>query len=192
MGNDLTMPLYENRSSEEKLRASWHKCSKLMERGDWSSAIMRAATATELAMNIAIRHELQTTLGLELGFVNSLLKWANGIQGKLDKLLKPMHAADDWRAMMNLLGPEMKFVNDRRTEIVHKGHFMNETEAQDAVTHAKNFINILLRKRYDSNFDLDQFMANYRISDPQSEDLSEPFIPSETTEQDEAEFGSNI
>jgi hypothetical protein len=50
---------YADRTDVERLQSTWRKLSGLMNRKEWSSAVTRAATAAEIAANIAIRHELQ-------------------------------------------------------------------------------------------------------------------------------------
>jgi hypothetical protein len=78
---------YSERDDMERLCASWKKLTGFMKRGEWSAAITRAATAAEIAANIAIRHELQEQRNLEASFVDHLLQWANGLSGKLNKIL---------------------------------------------------------------------------------------------------------
>lgn len=48
---------YEKLSDLEKLQKQWHKLSGLNTREEWSAAIVRAATAAELAANFAVRNE---------------------------------------------------------------------------------------------------------------------------------------
>jgi hypothetical protein len=81
---------YAQRTDIERLHSSWKKLDGLMKRREWSAAITRAATAAEIAANIAVRKELQEKRKLEASFVDHLLKWANGLAGKLDKLLRPL------------------------------------------------------------------------------------------------------
>ncbi|OYV51952.1 MAG: hypothetical protein B7X10_00385, partial [Burkholderiales bacterium 21-58-4] len=78
---------YEQRTDLEKIESQWHKLSGLHSREEWSAAIVRAATAAELAANFAIRREYQSKSTLSAAFVDTQLKWANGIAGKIDRLL---------------------------------------------------------------------------------------------------------
>ena len=89
---------YSERTDIERLESSWKKLQGLLDRDEWSAAITRAATAAEIAANIAVRHELQEKRQLEPEFVDHLLRWANGLAGKLDKLLRPLHTTVDLHA----------------------------------------------------------------------------------------------
>lgn len=53
-------------------------------------AVVRAATATELAVTFAIRYEFTQKSELDTSFIDGLLGWANGLIGKVDKLLLPL------------------------------------------------------------------------------------------------------
>jgi hypothetical protein len=134
------MKPYEERSDLERLNDNWRKFNKLMEREDWSAAVTRAATAAEIAANIAIRSELQEQRQLEVDFVNHLLIWANGLAGKLDKLLRPLHSTDERREVFNTLNEKAKRINKQRNLVVHSGNFMNVEEAEEIKLLAKDFI----------------------------------------------------
>jgi hypothetical protein len=127
---------YSERDDIERLRASWKKLTGLMNRKEWSAAITRAATAAEIAANIAIRHELQENRNLEASFVNHLLKWANGLSGKLDKLLDPLHTTKERSS--NLYARKRKQSLIR--EIRHSDNFMNEKEAKEITSMSRDFI----------------------------------------------------
>ena len=81
---------YSERTDLEKITSNWKKISGLIGREEWSSAIVRAATAAEIATNLVVREELEVKRGLETDFVDHLLEWANGIQGKYQKLILPV------------------------------------------------------------------------------------------------------
>ena len=87
---------YEKRSDLEKLHSQWHKLSGLHTREEWSAAIVRAATAAEIATNFAIRAEFGARSKFDPKFVDSLLRWANGLAGKLDRLLVPLSEVSSW------------------------------------------------------------------------------------------------
>ncbi len=46
---------YKKLTDLKKLQKQWHKLSGLHTREEWSAAIVRAATAAEIAANIAVR-----------------------------------------------------------------------------------------------------------------------------------------
>ena len=135
---------YAERTDIERLRSSWKKLSGLMKRGEWSGAIIRAATAAEIAANIAVRQELCEQRKLEASFVDHLLKWANGLAGKLDKLLRPLHTTAARKKPFTSLRKRAQKINDQRNLVVHSGHFMNENEAKEIVALAKDLIEELV------------------------------------------------
>src|SRR3954463_16150499 len=81
---------YEMRTDLEKIQSQWNKLTGLHTREEFSSAVVRAATAAEIAANFAVRQEFESQTNCTEDFVNSLLRWANGIDGKLNRLLIPM------------------------------------------------------------------------------------------------------
>src|SRR3989338_5409824 len=81
---------YKERSDIERIRSNWKKTIGLLKRKEWSSAVVRAATATEIAANLVVREEFIRRRGLNSDLVDHFLMWANGIQGKFDKLLLPV------------------------------------------------------------------------------------------------------
>lgn len=135
---------YSERTDMERLNSSWKKLSGLMQREEWSAAVTRAATAAEIAANIAIRHELQEQRRLEGPFVDHLMRWANGLAGKLDKLLRPLHTTKERQKVFKALSKKAAKINDQRNLVVHSGNFMNKEEAEEVVSLAKDFIERLL------------------------------------------------
>src|SRR5581483_4551346 len=83
---------YWDRSELERIQTQWHKLTGLHSREEWSAAIVRAATAAELSANFAIRAEFTARSQFNEEFVSSLLLWANGLAGKIDRLLIPLTA----------------------------------------------------------------------------------------------------
>lgn len=145
--------LYSERTDIERLQSSWKKLTGLMKRNEWSAAITRAATAAEIAANIAVRHELQEQRNLEAPFVDHLLKWANGLDGKLGKLLSPLHTTKERQKIFKSLRKKAEKINDQRNIVVHSGNFMNEEEAKEVVALAKEFIEEIVGS-YHENFKL--------------------------------------
>ena len=139
MGTLTTKP-YSERTDIERLQSSWKKLNGLMKRKEWSSAITRAATSAEIAANTAIRHELQVQRNLEGSFVDHLLRWANGLAGKLDKLLRPLPTMEEHQKNFKSLQKKAQKINDQRNLVVHSGNFMNQEEAEEIVALAREFI----------------------------------------------------
>lgn len=138
------MKPYKDRDDLEKLTDSWRKFNGLMNRKEWSAAITRAATAAEIAANIAVRHELQTQRKLEPEFVDALLIWANGLSGKLQRLLRPLHSTEERQQTFKSLKKKAEKINELRNQVVHSGNFMNSDEAEEVRTLSKQFIEELV------------------------------------------------
>jgi hypothetical protein len=136
---------YADRTDIERIHSTWKKLSGLLNREEWSAAVTRAATAAEIAANIAIRHELQERRKIEPEFVNHLLKWANGLTGKLEKLLKPLYRSDEQKKRIKQLQSAASRISEQRNDVVHSGAFMNEDEAKEVVELARGFAESLVQ-----------------------------------------------
>lgn len=149
-----TPKAYEKLSDLENLRKQWRKLSGLHTREEWSAAIIRAATAAEIAANYAIRQELLSKRNLESEFVDNLLRWANGLSGKLERLLIPLTTKEiDKADKIKKLRKLANDINQQRNSIVHQGEFCNDEEAKKAIGKAQEFIVGLVRL-YDPSFDI--------------------------------------
>lgn len=144
MSKKLKHKPYEERTDIERIESNWKKVRDLLKEGEWSSAITRAGTAAEIAANLAVRHELQEKRGLDKNFVNHLLKWANGLQGKLDKLLRPLHDGSDRALLIKELKKKAEKINEERNAVVHSGEFRKKQVALKIVSEAKYFIERLV------------------------------------------------
>ena len=144
---------YSERSDLQKIRSQWKKASGLLEREEWSGAIVRAATAAELAANHYIRKELQENRGLSASFVNGLLKWANGIDGKFRNLIVPLSRENGNEAHINALKKKVEAINSERNSIVHQGQFKKESTARSKVAEAEEVI-LGLVKEHKKRFSL--------------------------------------
>jgi len=145
---------YEKLSDLKNLQKQWRKLSGLHKREEWSAAIVRAATAAEIAANYAIRQELISKRNLESEFVDNLLRWANGLSGKLEHLLIPLTSKEASKAdKMKELKTLANDINRQRNSIVHQGEFCNEDEAKRAIDKTEEFI-IQLIQLYKPSFDI--------------------------------------
>ncbi len=145
---------YAELTDLEKLEKQWRKLSGLHGREEWSSAIVRAATAAEVAANFAIRREFEARSKLSVNFVNNLLRWANGLAGKLDRLLVPLSEGSPKKhKKMKQLKALADKVNSKRNAIAHQGEFCNESEAKEHIECAREFITTLVGF-YDQEFRL--------------------------------------
>lgn len=149
---------YTNRKDLEKVQSQWTKLTGLHDRNEWSAAIVRAATAAELAANFAIRREFENKSQLTPEFVSNLLRWANGIAGKLDKLLIPLTRGADYHTKIKRLKTVSERINEKRNAIAHQGEFCNLDEAQKAIEQSKEFIETLV-KIYEPEFALGKTQA---------------------------------
>lgn len=144
---------YDQRDDLQKINSQWTKLSGLHDRSEWSAAVIRAATACEIAVNLAIRREFTERNELDAEFINSLLKWANGIAGKMDRLLLPLTIGDDDHKSIKDLCKLAHDINKKRNEIAHSGHFCSEKEAAALIAKCKQFVVGIVTK-YENGFEL--------------------------------------
>lgn len=136
---------YWDRDDLERIQTQWHKLTGLHSREEWSAAIVRAATAAELAANFAIRAEFAARSQLDADFVNSLLRWANGLAGKIDRLLIPITTSQPKADAVRGLKPLSETINAKRNSIAHQGEFCNTGEATAIIDQTRAFIESLIR-----------------------------------------------
>jgi hypothetical protein len=146
---------YDKRTDLEKLQSQWWKLSGLQTREEWSAAVVRAATAAEIAANIAIRSEFQRIGNFPPSFVDSLLLWANGLGGKIDKLLVPITKEGTHADVIATLKSSAIHVNKIRNGIAHRGEFCNREKAQEAIERSREFVNCLVAL-YHPGFQLEE------------------------------------
>ena len=127
---------YSERTDIEKIVANWVKTKGLVSRDEWSSAVIRAAITVELSANLVVRKEFQEARNMDSEFVNSLLKWANGVRGKLDRLIMPICKGNDKYDKFKLIKEKIIKINDKRNDIVHGGQFGSEKLARRIVKDA--------------------------------------------------------
>lgn len=144
---------YAARTDLQKLRSQWNKLDGLHGRREWSAAVVRAATAAEVAVNIAIRKEMKSRSKLDASFVDSLLIWANGITGKMSKLLIPLTKKRKYAKGITDLVKLVEAINKKRNSIVHSGEFCGTKEAREVIRKSREFI-IALMRLYNKNFAL--------------------------------------
>jgi len=145
---------YEDLTDLEKLHKQWRKLSGLHTREEWSSAVVRAATAAEIAANYAVRAEFESQSQLDPEFVNSLLRWANGLAGKLDRLLVPMTTNNMQKnKVIKALCNQATEINKKRNAVAHQGEFCNEEEATVVIATTGAFITALVQI-YEPEFEL--------------------------------------
>lgn len=153
MRKKLNKKAYSQRTDIEKISSQFTKLDGLHSREEWSAAVVRAATAAEIAANFAIRKEFEANSQFDEKLVNHFLKWANGIDGKLNRLLLPMVEGQNKLEHIEKICKSAKTINDKRNGIVHRGEFCDKKEAIKLINLSKNFV-IILVSQYESNFDL--------------------------------------
>lgn len=147
---------YPERTDLEKIKSNWAKTRGLMSRKDkkeCSAAITRAATAVELAANFVIRQELVESRGLESKFVDSLLRWANGVKGKMEKLILPICEGTHKHRLFMHINSKIVNIDNERNTVVHRGEFKSEETARSIISEAYEVITILVRE-YEPSFKL--------------------------------------
>ena len=142
---------YNERSDSEKIRSNWAKTCGLYLRGEHSMAVIRAATTVELAANLVVREELENTLKLPKAFVDHLLKWANGLVGKLDKLIIPITAGEDKEKAFKSVRNEVVDINLQRNGVAHRGEFKIKKTSSRVIEEARSII-LSLVQQYDADF----------------------------------------
>lgn len=136
---------YNERSDLEKLQSQWNKLSGLHLRDEPSAAIVRCATAAEIAANYAIRTEWARQTEFDAAIVDQFLRWANGLQLKVSRLFVPIYFARPQKSKTGkALIKSADRVNSVRNAVVHQGAFSNAEEAEAAISEAKTFINLIV------------------------------------------------
>jgi hypothetical protein len=143
---------YDDRTDLQKIHTQWHKLTGLHNRLEWSAAVIRAASACEIAANLAIRAEFADRSNFRKEYVDSLLIWANGLNGKMSKLLLPMLSPAE-KAEFKGLKQLSDTIYSRRNKIAHSGIFLDEDESKEIIELARQFIEKLV-KIYDSSIKL--------------------------------------
>lgn len=146
---------YDERTDLEKIRSQWTKLRGLHDREEWSASIIRAATAAEISANFLVRTELVERGELDPEFVNSLLKWANGIRGKMDNIVIKLPLGTQRIKELKDLKKIAEKINDKRNNVAHSGHFATREEAEDIEAMARTFI-LGLVLPYQPDFELKQ------------------------------------
>lgn len=144
---------YEKRTDLEKCQSQWTKLQGLHSREEWSAAILRAATAAEIAANYAIRTEFNRQSNLPNHFVDSMLRSANGLRGKIDRLLVPLTKGTSKAKTIAKLKTTAENINGQRNSIVHSGEFRDEDKAIEAIEQTRHFIETVIHL-YDPSFTL--------------------------------------
>lgn len=141
MKNSKNKIPYDERTDDEKLVSNWKKATALFGRKDYSAAVIRVATSTEIATNIYIRHYLQEEHQLPEEFVNSLLFSANGISGKFKKLVMPASTCRGSWDEVKKIQKKIESINRQRNEVAHSGKFKNKKDTKSVF---KNSLEVIL------------------------------------------------
>jgi hypothetical protein len=137
---------YQDHADLKRIQKQWHKLNGLHSREEWSAAIVRAATAAELAANFAIRTEFEERSEFDSDFVDTLLRWSNGLAGKTDRLLIPLSAYQKKKKnALKTLKTLSEKINAKRNSIAHQGEFCNAAEAKTIIQHTRTFIETLVQ-----------------------------------------------
>jgi hypothetical protein len=144
---------YAARTDAEKIHSQWRKISGLHKRNEPSAAIVRAATAAELSVNLAIRAEFAAQSKLASATIDAMMKKANGLWGKMAGLLVPLvidHSNEEAIKKLCKISDE---INRDRNDIVHSGKFSNRADALKAIERCRRFSNSLVQL-YEPDFKL--------------------------------------
>jgi len=145
---------YSQRTDIEKIESNWKKSLSLLHNGEYSSAIVRSVTAAEIAANFVIREELQEKRNIESDFVDVLLRWANGIEGKFNRIILPLSKRNaSEHSHFKKIKKKVEDINEERNFIVHGGQFKDRMSAKKLIMEVKDIIELLIRE-YKNNFRL--------------------------------------
>ena len=144
---------YDERSDAEKIQSNWTKTCGLYLRGEHSMAVIRAATTVELAANLVVREELENGQKLPREFVDHLMKWANGLVGKLDKLIIPITEGTEKGNAFKALKKQVADINTQRNGVAHRGEFKIKKTSSRIIEEARNII-LALVQQYDAGFSI--------------------------------------
>lgn len=147
---------YSQRSDLEKIQSNWTKTLGLFSRREYSLSIVRAAVTAELCLNFVIRMELHNKRNLPYDFVDNLLKWANGISGKIDKLYLPILKDSDFHSEAKEISKKIKAINTERNAVAHRGEFRKKETAEKFISQAREELLKLIR-HYEPKFELKPF-----------------------------------
>lgn len=136
---------YNERTDLEKLQSQWTKLSGLHLREEPSAAIVRCATAAEIAANYAIRTEWARKTEFDDTIVDMFLRWANGLPLKVTRLFVPIYfETPDKSPIGKALKASAEKINTVRNAVVHQGAFSNPEEAEAVIAEVKAFINTIV------------------------------------------------
>ena|SRR5579862_2791493 len=91
--------------------------------------------------DLAIRAEFASRSQFDSDFVDSLLTWANGIDGKINRLLIPLcKGITNKEQELRRLRAYAERINKERNAVVHRGEFRNEAESEATIKDVKVFV----------------------------------------------------
>ena len=144
---------YDERTDAEKILANWSKTCGLFLRGEHSMAVIRAATTVELAANLVVREELENNQKLPRDFVEHLMKWANGLVGKLDRLILPITEGTNKGKIYKSVKTKVQDINKHRNGVAHRGEFKIKKTSSRIIAESRHVIQVFVQQ-YDATFTL--------------------------------------
>jgi hypothetical protein len=150
---------YSERHDIDKIKSNWKKIRGMYNRKEWSGLIVRAATAVEITANLVVREELIDERKLDPEFVDSLLLWANGLQGKFTKLILPVTKKAEYHQKLKKLNTRVTKINKERNSVAHSGQFKKKTTAERIIREAREVILAMVDIYYE-DFELDEIVDN--------------------------------
>lgn len=145
-----------NARTWKKLQSQWTKLAGFHRRDEPSAAIVRCATAAEIAANYAVRTEWAHKTQFDAAIVDQFLRWANGLPLKVERLFVPIYfARPKTSPVAKALIKSAEKINAVRNAVVHQGSFSNAQEAEAVIAEAKAFINMIVGLSTEG-FDIDQ------------------------------------
>jgi len=134
---------YDERADDQRLESNWRKARGLFKRGDFSASTLRAATSAEIAANIYVRHFLIAEHNLPASYVDALLLFANGLDGKFKRLIRPAAEHRQTWGTLKKVQKQIESLHEHRNSIAHAGYFKDENEAKEALSSSLAIIKVL-------------------------------------------------
>ena len=144
---------YDERDYEQKVETQWRKARGLFARGEYSMAILRAASMVELSLNYVLEQELRVRGAVSAEAFEKVLRFCNGPKGKFALCKSLEQGRPKLKKALTAHRKDHTTLYEQRNGIVHSGKFARKSTAQErlssACVMALRFIRV-----YDGSFGL--------------------------------------
>ena len=134
---------YTERTLTEQMETNLRKTKKLLDRKEYSTAIVRSITTLDLYVTGLIKKSLQEKLSEKM--TKSVLAKYRNLPDKLKLLMEECYGFSAAKEFPNQYNQLLKDI-ETRTKIVHKGRFSNKSTADKAVKNVEKLISLIQNK----------------------------------------------